>query len=163
MKRKFLFTAAALCLLMSACGGNKSESNETSDNADFAATQPLASGEYRAVSFQDTAENAKRERFDGRILLALDPANSGIYIYENGNRTHFKASVSLKEAFSQVDSVYVAKDKDDREIQYWKGTDADTLLVYRAGKPVKVAFERKAISEMTPADTWTRISAQISK
>lgn len=162
MKKLLLLSAAAFALMLTSCGGNKTE-DKSEDAAAFAATQPLPSGEYRAVSFQDTAASAVRERFDGRVLLALDPDNSGIYIYENGNRTHFKASVSLTEAFSQVDTIYVAKDKDSRDIKYWKGTEADTLLVYRAGAPVKVAFERKAISEMTPADVWSRISAQLSK
>lgn len=165
MKKKFLFGAAIAAMMMTACGGNKSESKaDAADPAEFAASQPLPSGEYRAVSFQDTAANAVRDRFDGRILLALDPDNSGIYIYENGNRTHFKASILLSEPFAAKDSVFVAKDKDGREIEYWQGKEnTDTLLVYRAGAPVKVAFERKAIAEMPASDVWTRISAQLSK
>lgn len=164
MKRKFLFMAAVAAMLMTACGGNKTAESESQNAEEFAASQPLPSGEYRAVSFQDTATNAVRERFDGRVLLALDPDNSGIYIYENGNRTHFKASVSLAEAFTASDTIFVAKDKDQRDIMYWKGQeDVDTLLIYRGGAPVKVSIERKAITEMPAADVWTRISAQISK
>lgn len=163
MKKLVLLSAAAVAMLAAACGGNKSESAANDNSAEFAASQPLASGEYRAVSFQDTAADAVRTRFDGRILIALDPDNSGIYIYENGNRTHFKASVPLSEAFTASDTIFVAKDKEEREIKLWKGADVDTLLVYRAGAPVKVSFERKPMSEMTPADVWTRISTQLSK
>ena len=112
MKKLVLLSAAAVAMLAAACGGNKSESAANDNSAEFAASQPLASGEYRAVSFQDTAADAVRTRFDGRILIALDPNNSGIYIYENGNRTHFKASVPLSEAFTASDTIFVAKDKE---------------------------------------------------
>lgn len=163
MKKSVLLSAAAVAMLAAACGGNKSESAASDNAAEFAASQPLASGEYRAVSFQDTAADAVRTRFDGRILLALDPDNSGIYIYENGNRTHFKASVPLTAPFTRDDSIFVAKDKENREIKFWKGDGVDTLLVYRAGKPVEVAFESKPMSQLTPAEVWTRISTQLAK
>jgi len=162
MKKLVLLSAATVAMLAASCGGNKSE-DKVDDSAEFAASQPLVSGEYRAVSFQDTASSAVRTRFDGRILLALSPDNSGIYIYENGNRTRFKASVSLSAPFEKQDSIYVAADKDSHAIKLIKGTDIDTLTIYRAGKPVKVAFERKPMSEMTATEVWGRISAQIAK
>lgn len=166
MKKLFMMSALAAAIMLTACSGNGKTGTGDSASQDatvLETTLPVTSGEYRAVSFQDTAAGAVRTRFDGRILMALDPDNAGIYIYENGNRTNFKARVILSKMFEQRDSVYVATDKDNREIILTPGNEIDTLLVYRGDKPVKVAFEAKPMSALTPAETWTRISSQLSK
>ncbi len=165
MKKLFIICAAAAMTLAACSGSAKTDKNDSAEASATAAAVdiPVSSGEYRAVSFQDTAAGAVRTRFDGRILMALAPDNAGIYIYENGNRTNFKARVILSKMFEQRDSVYVATDKDNREIILTPGNEIDTLLVYRGDKPVKVAFEAKPMSALTPAETWTRISSQLSK
>ncbi len=96
--------------------------------------------------------------------MALDPDNAGIYIYENGNRTHFKAKAILSKIFEQKDSIYIASDKDNREITLIPGKEnVDTLIVYRGSVPVKVSFETKPMSTLTPTEVWNRISTQLSK
>lgn len=167
MKKLIMMSAMSAALLLGACsGGGKADKNDSTqvDELALEASIPVASGEYRAVSFQDTAAGAVRTRFDGRILMALDPGNAGIYIYENGNRTHFKAKAILSKMFEQKDSIYIATDKDNREITLIPGKeDIDTLVVYRGNVPVKVSFESKPMSTLTPAEVWTRISTQLSK
>lgn len=166
MKKLIMMSAMGVALLFGACsGGGKANKNDSvqAEEMSLDATLPVTSGEYRVVSFQDTAAGAVRTRFDGRMLMALDPGNAGIYIYENGNRTHFKAKAILSKMFEQKDSIYVATDKDNREITLIPGKDVDTLIVYRGNVPVKVSFESKPMSALTPAEVWTRISAQLSK
>ena len=161
-----MMSAMGVALLLGACsGGGKADKNDSTQAEEMSldATLPVTSGEYRVVSFQDTAAGAVRTRFDGRMLMALDPGNAGIYIYENGNRTHFKAKAILSKMFEQKDSIYVATDKDNREITLIPGQDIDTLVVYRGNVPVKVSFESKPMSALTPAEVWTRISTQLSK
>lgn len=167
MRKLIMMSAMGVALLFGACsGGGKADKKDSVQVEEMAldATIPVTSGEYRAVSFQDTAAGAVRTRFDGRILMALDPGNAGIYIYENGNRTHFKAKAILSKMFEQKDSIYVATDKDNREITLIPGKEGiDTLVVYRGNVPVKVSFESKPMSALTPAEVWTRISTQLSK
>lgn len=166
MKKLIMMSAMGVALLLGACsGGGKADKNDSTQAEEMSldATLPVTSGEYRVVSFQDTAAGAVRTRFDGRMLMALDPGNAGIYIYENGNRTHFKAKAILSMMFEQKDSIYVATDKDNREITLIPGQDIDTLVVYRGNVPVKVSFESKPMSALTPAEVWTRISTQLSK
>lgn len=167
MKKLIMMSAMSAALLLGACsGGGKADKNDSTqvDELAMEASIPVASGEYRAVSFQDTATGAVRTRFDGRILMALDPGNAGIYIYENGNRTHFKAKAILSKMFEQKDSIYIATDKDNREITLIPGKEGiDTLVVYRGNVPVKVSFESKPMSALTPSEVWTRISTQLSK
>lgn len=166
MKKLIMMSAMGVALLLGACsGGGKADKNDSTqaEEVSLDATLPVTSGEYRVVSFQDTAAGAVRTRFDGRMLMALDPGNAGIYIYENGNRTHFKAKAILSKMFEQKDSIYVATDKDNREITLIPGQDIDTLVVYRGNVPVKVSFESKPMSALTPAEVWTRISTQLSK
>ena len=158
-----LFTA--MLAFASCAGTGKSQSSDSASAGEqaTAVSMPLESGEYRAVSFQDTVAGAKRTVFDGRLLLALDPDNSAVYIYENGNRTHFKAKAILSKPFAQVDSVYTTTDSEGREITLIPGNQVDTLLLYRSGKPVKVAFENKPMSVLSPTEVWTRISNVLSK
>lgn len=166
MKKLIMMSAMGVALLLGACsGGGKADKNDSTQAEEMSldATLPVTSGEYRVVSFQDTAAGAVRTRFDGRMLMALDPGNAGIYIYENGNRTHFKAKAILSKMFEPKDSIYVATDKDNREITLIPGQDIDTLVVYRGNVPVKVSFESKPMSALTPAEVWTRISTQLSK
>ncbi len=163
-KSNFLLGLAAFfAITMASCGGNKSTGESNVDPADFAASQPLASGEYRAVSFQYIDSASTRMPFDGRIIFALDPENSGIYVYENGNRTHFKATVSLEAPFSKADTIFTALDNKQRNVAVVPGTEADTLFITKGDKPVKIAFERKAISEMPASDAWARINNLLSK
>lgn len=164
MKKSVLLGLALFgAIVMASCGGSKKTEEAPADNADFAASQPVASGEYRALSFEYEEPDAKRMPFDGRIIFSLDPANSGIYVYENGNRTHFKAVAVLSQPFAKADSVYTATDSKEKTVIVKQGAENDTLIIVKDDKPVKVAFERKALSEMSAIDAMTRISNMLSK
>lgn len=167
MKKILYFLAVsvmAVCASACSSGSQKESSDSAKADASFASEQPVESGEYRANSFQYVEKDARRMVFDGRMIVALDPANSGIYIYENGNRTNFKARLSLKKAFEKSDSVYVATDSKDLPVTLLTGTeDIDTLVFTKGGKVVKLAFERKPLSVMTPQDAWKKITSQLEK
>lgn len=163
MKKVFLMIIAVGSLLLSSCGGTeKSNANNSEESTSFAESQPLKSGEYRALSFQYSDE-ARRNNFDGRMLVALSQDASGIYIYENGNRTKFSARLSLAEPFAKRDTIYVAKDNKGNNIELIPGGEADTLSFMKGSKGVKVAFERKAMSELTPEEAWKRITEKLEK
>lgn len=159
------FAAASTLMLLTGCSGNKSADaagKAAADDEAFYASQPIESGEYRAVSFQYGDAAADRERFDGRVLIALKPTSSGILIYENGNRTHFKAAMMLSKAFEKSDSTYTATDSKGDAVRLIKGSaGTDTLAFPKEGKTVKVAFESKPSPALSPADAWERINARL--
>ena len=164
MKKSLIFGAAALVMMaFASCGGEKKATAEVADNAEFEAQQPMVSGEYRAVSFQYDEPDGKKMPFDGRMLVSLAPENSVIYVYENGNRTHFKAMEFLSKSFSKADSIYTATDNKENPVTVKPGTEADTLIIVKDSKPVKVAFERTPMKEMSAIDAMTRISTLVSK
>ena len=165
MKKKSIIFGLALAgaMIVASCGGNKKAEDTGNADAEFEVAQPVASGEYRAVSFQYDEPESSRMPFDGRILFALDKENSGIYVYENGNRTHFKAVISLPAPFSKTDSIYTATDSKDRQVAFIPGAEVDTLVITKENKPVKIAFERKPVSEMTATEAMTRITTLLSK
>ncbi len=96
---------AALCL--ASCGaGEKKEAKAVDDDA-FYATQPVRSGIYRAVDFDIAGgKEGRKGHFDGRVMMALSPEQSGMYIYENGNRVKLDYSIMLSAPFAKTDSVY---------------------------------------------------------
>ena len=165
MKKSLIFGAAALAMIaFASCGGGEKKATaEITDNAAFEAEQPMVSGEYRAVSFQYEEPDGKKMPFDGRILVSLAPENSVMYVYENGNRTHFKAMEMLSKSFSKVDSTFTATNSKEKPVIVKPGVDADTLIIVKDDKTVKVAYERTPIKEMSAIDAMTRISTLVSK
>lgn len=162
----YLFAAVTLAISSAACssGSQKKDADSTQANEQFASEQPVPSGEYRANAFQYMEEGAKRMPFDGRMIVALDPGNSGIFIYENGNRTNFRQSISVSKEFEKRDSVvYVAADNKDNPVTFIKGAEVDTLTFMKNDKLVKLALEKKPISTLTPQEAWTRITSQLSR
>lgn len=164
MKKSLIFGAAALVMaVVASCGGEKKGEKEVADNAAFEAEQPMVSGEYRAVSFQYDEPDGKKVPFDGRLLVSLDPKNSAVYVYENGNHTHFKALEVLSKPFAKTDSTYTAANGKDKPVIVKRGAEVDTLIIVKGDKTVKVAFERAPMSEMSAIDAMTRISTVSSK
>lgn len=162
----YLFVAAALAVSASACssGSQEKASDSAQTDAQFASEQPIPSGEYRANAFQYVEKDSKRMPFDGRMIVALKPGNSGILIYENGNRTNFRQSISISKEFEKNDSVqYVAVDNKNNPVTFIYGAEVDTLIFTKNGKLVKLAVEKKPISTLTPQEAWTRITSQLGK
>ena len=97
-----LLAMAALFLAMVSCGGNKQASESTVkavDDDTFYATQPVKSGQYRAVSYDIVGDNTRKGKFDGRVLISLSPEQSGMYVFENGNRAKIDYKLVLKKPF----------------------------------------------------------------
>ena len=169
MKVLKYFAVAAAFLALAACSGNKSTTTEdssastTDKDAAFYESQPLESGEYRVVSFQDAAPGSARTRFDGRMIISVTPESANLYIYENGNRTKFTAVVALTKPFEKSDSIYASTDVKNLAVDIIPGTEADTLSFTKAGTPVKVAFERTPMSTFTPMEALQRITDKRSE
>lgn len=163
MKLHLLSILAAGALLLSACQSGSSSEGASEVLADFDASQPFLSGEYRVQSFQYTDTTEQRQRFDGRMLAAIAPDGSGLYIYENGNRTKFKQRLAIDRAFQSEDSVFVAHTQKGEEIRVRRGQGVDTLLCIHAGRPVKIAFETKPMQTASAPEMWKRITAAISE
>ena len=86
MKTIRFFAAAACMALMASCGGGAKENSAASEKAvddeAFYATQPVVSGQYRAVSYDIAGGNNPRKgKFDGRLLIKLSHTDpSGMYL-----------------------------------------------------------------------------------
>ena len=162
-----MMSALAAAIMLTACSGNGKTGTDDSASQDatvLETTLPVTSGEYRAVSFQDTAAGAVRTRFDGRILMALDrtmPEYTSMRTATepiSRRKLFFQKSLSRKTAYTSLLT------KDNREITLIPGKEnVDTLIVYRGSVPVKVSFETKPMSTLTPTEVWNRISTQLSK
>lgn len=169
MKALKYFAAATAIFALASCSGNNSSATEDSSastvdkDAAFYEAQPLESGEYRAVSFQDAAPGSLRTRFDGRMIISVTPESTNLYLYENGNRTKFTAVVALAKPFEKSDSIYASTDVKNLAVELIPGAEVDTLCFTKAGTPVKVAFERTPMSTYTPMEALQRITDKRSE
>ncbi|MBD5299635.1 MAG: hypothetical protein HDS22_06680 [Bacteroides sp.] len=167
MKTSKLFAAAAL-LLLASCGGNNSkeataEATQVAETA-FIETQPVPSGQYRAVSYDITGKNPRKGKFDGRLLISLSPDQSGMYVYENGNRAKIDYKVVLKAPFEKGDSgVYKTVDVNDLPVTIAPDS-TDYVLAFKKGETdIKIGFESEPMSTGTALEMMERISAMIQK
>lgn len=115
MKLKHFFYAGFCCLMLSACGGNKTENTGAEtlqvDETTFYASQPVESGLYDAETYDITGTNAKKGHFDGRVYFSLSPELNAIQVFENGNRTKIDCKVVFEKPFERNDTgVFVATD-----------------------------------------------------
>lgn len=108
---KFL-TIAAAAFAITACGsGNKEKAAEAeAANEAFQAEQPVKSGVYDAVYFDIKGKDSRKGQFDGRVIYALSPEQSAVYVFENGNRTKIKHLLMIEKGFSKTDSIWTATD-----------------------------------------------------
>lgn len=162
MKKIFAFMLPLMALFAGACSSSKTDS-AAENSAEFTSPQPFECGEYRIDSYQFTDTVSPRERFDGRMMVALKPNGSGIYMYENGNRTHFSARITMDGGFEQKDSLFVATDAKGNEITVKAGEEIDTVFYVYKGRPVKIAFEKTPISTANADEMWRRITDKLSK
>lgn len=162
MKKIFMFMLPLIALCAGACNSSKTEASGE-EAAEFATPQPFECGEYRIDSYQFTDTVSPRERFDGRMMVALKPNGSGIYMYENGNRTHFSARITMDGGFEQKDSIFVATDAKGKDITVKVGEELDTVFYFYKGRPVKIAFEKTPISKAGADEMWRRITDKLSK
>ena len=119
---------------------------------EFAASQPLESGEYTATYFQYMEPDGKKAHFDGRLLITAEPEQTVAYVYENGNRTKFTAQINLARPFVKNDTIYTSADAKERPVTLIVGSETDTLCFSKGETEVKVAFDKKPVSVMTPEE-----------
>lgn len=160
--RTILFMATALLMAaFASCGGNKAakETKAVDDDA-FYSTQPVHSGQYRAVYYDIEGDNARKGRFDGRMLIALSPEQSGIYIYENGNRAKINYTVALKAPFEKGDSG-IYRTLDMRELPVTVSTDSAeyTLSFEKNGHKVNIRFESNPMQTGSALEIMERIAS----
>lgn len=168
MKIKAFFTMAAVALALSSCGGNKaaSEEKETAqvDMQAFQASQPVESGQYRAVDYDIVGETGRKGRFDGRLLISLSPEQSGMYVYENGNRAKIDYKIVLKTPFEKGDSGrFNAVDVNDLPVTISTDSTIYTLSFEKNKHKVSIGFESTPMSTGTPLEVMEKISATIHK
>lgn len=165
MKLYSIFATAVMTLLFVACSGTAKEQKEAApvDDAAFYSTQPLKSGQYRAVRYDIEGEKGRKGMFDGRILVSLSPDQSGMYVFENGNRAKIDYKIVLKKPFEKGDSgVYRTVDVNDRPITIQ--TDSLYVLSFEKNKhKIDITFEPSPMNTGSALEIMERISAQIQK
>jgi len=166
MKFYSLITSALLSLMFIACsGGTKEQKSETPvDDEVFYATQPVTSGQYRAVRYDIAGDRARKGMFDGRVLLSLSPEQSGMYVFENGNRAKIDYKVVLKHPFEKGDSgVFRAVDVNGLPVTISTDSTVYTLSFEKNGHKVNISFESEPMNTGSALEIMERISAQIQK
>lgn len=158
---------AALTLAMASCGGNKAASDNEEkkvDDAAFYATQPVASGQYRAVSYDITGDSGRKGKFDGRIIMALSPEQSGLYVYENGNRAKIEYKVVLQKPFEKGDSgIYRTVDLNGLPVTVSTDSTIYTLNFEKNKNKVSIGFESEPMSTGTALEMMERMAKQIQE
>lgn len=161
MKKLLLIPVLALAALASCGGGEKKEA--ATDDAAFYATQPLKSGEY-AATYYTIAQPERKGNFDGRMLVALSPEGSGIYVYENGNRAKIDYRIMLDKPFAAADSGrYVSTDNQGGRVVISPDSAGYVLAFERKGSPIEIRFEKKPLSQGTASEMWNRIRSRLSE
>lgn len=167
MTKKMIFAMAAFFLTLASCGGNKAagEAQEKAvDDDAFYATQPVPSGVYGADSYDIQGEGARKGKFDGRVIIALSPENSGMYVYENGNRAKIDYKLVLKAPFEKGDSgLYKAVDVNDLPVTIATDSTVYILSFEKNKRQIKIGFDPKPTSTGTALQMLERISTQIQK
>lgn len=167
MKVKSFFAMTMVALALASCGGNKAKEvkeEAAAEEAAFYAAQPVQSGQYRAVSYDITGDDARKGKFDGRVLISLSPEQSGMYVFENGNRAKIDYKVVLKQPFEKGDSgVYRAVDVNGLPVTISPDSAMYTLSFEKNKHQVSIDFEQTPMMTGTPLEIMERINATIQK
>lgn len=168
MKLKAIFTTLMMSAMLFACGSSsKQESTEAAQEADmaeFQKSQPIESGQYRAFSYDITGKNARKGKYDGRVMFYLSPEQSGFYVYENGNRAKIDYKVVLKAPFEKGDSgIYKTVDVKDLPVTLTPDSTNYILSFEKNDTKIAIGFEQAPMSTATPLEMMEKIAAQIQK
>ena len=166
MKTLKFLGLCGLAFIMASCGGNANKEKEAETEASeeaFAAGQPVESGIYDATYFDIKGKDSRKGQFDGRVIYALSPDQSVVFVYENGNRTKIKHILMLEKSFQKEDSVYVAMDKTG--IPVTVGNDSTNMYVsYIANSDtVTITFNPKARNTYSPIEALAKIKEEAGK
>lgn len=167
MKTIRLFAAAACLAILASCGGGAKEkvAEKPVDDAAFYETQPVVSGQYRADSYDITGPNARKGKFDGRLLVSLSPSEqSGMYVYENGNRAKIDYKIVLKAPFEKGDSgIYKTVDINDLPVTISSDSLGYILAFEKKDSKIKIGFEKEPMSTGTALEMMERITTALQK
>jgi len=167
MKATRLFAMAAFIFALVSCGGNKSASGNAEKAVDddaFYATQPVKSGQYRAVSYDIVGQDSRKGRYDGRVLISLSPEQSGMYVFENGNRAKIDYKLVLKQPFEKGDSgIYRTVDVNGLPIVITTDSTVYTLSFEKGKNKVSIDFESEPMKTGTALEIMEKISAELQK
>lgn len=166
MKTLKFLGLCGLAFILASCGGNANKEKEAeaeAANEAFEAEQPVESGIYDASYFDIKGKDSRKGQFDGRVIYALSPEQSAVFVYENGNRTKIKHILMLDKGFQKEDSVYVATDKTG--IPVTVGNDSTNMYInYVANSDtVTITFTPKARTIYTPIEALSKIKEEASK
>ncbi|MDE5585387.1 MAG: hypothetical protein K2I92_03480 [Muribaculaceae bacterium] len=166
MKTLKFLGLCGLAFAMASCGGNSSKNQEAeaqAANEAFLAEQPVESGMYDATYFDIKGKDTRKGQFDGRVIYALSPEQSAVFVYENGNRTKIKHILVLDKPFQKQDSVYVAMDKTG--IPVTVGNDSTDMYIdyIAAGDTVTITFNPKARTVYTAMEAMQKITDEAGK
>lgn len=175
MKASRLFAIFAAGLLLASCGGNaakdtasnSTEATETTavENDEFYATQPVHSGTYIANSYDITGQNARKGKYDGRIIFTLSPTTtSAFYVYENGNRAKINYKVILKKPFEKGDSgVYKTVDVNDLPVTITPDSTEYYLAFRKNDHDVKIGFDPKPKNSTNAFEALEDMNKELQK
>ncbi len=171
--KKFLYFAAAACMVaMASCGGGSKDakSDKAVDDEAFYATQPVVSGQYRAFSYDIVGGNNPRKgKYDGRLLMALSPSEPCVmYVYENGNRAKIDYKIVLNAPFEKGDSgVYKTVDAHNLPVTISSDSLGYVLAFEKksgdAETHIKIGFEKDPMSTASALEMMERIASQMQK
>ena len=166
MKTLKFLGLCGLAFAMASCSGNSSKNQEAeaqAANEAFQAEQPVESGMYDATYFDIKGKDTRKGQFDGRVIYALSPEQSAVFVYENGNRTKIKHILVLDKPFQKQDSVYVAMDKTG--IPVTVGNDSTNMYIdyIAAGDTVTITFNPKARTVYTAMEAMQKITDEAGK
>ncbi len=155
-----------LAFIMASCGGNANKEKEAeaeAANEAFYADQPVESGIYDATYFDIKGKDTRKGQFDGRVIYALSPDQSAVFVYENGNRTKIKNLLMLDKGFQKEDSVYVASDKSGMPVTV--GNDSTNMYINYISNSdtITITFTPKARNTYTPIEALAKIKEEASK
>ncbi len=166
MKTLKFLGLCGLAFIMASCGGNASKEKEAEAEANdeaFYAEQPVESGMYDATYFDIKGKDSRKGQFDGRVIYALSPEQSAVFVYENGNRTKIKHILMLDKGFQKEDSIYVAMDKTGIPVTVCKDS-TDMYINYVANSDtVTITFNPKPRTTYTPVEALAKIKEEASK
>ncbi len=168
MRNKILFAAlTALALTCTTSCGSKGGETATSDStvtdtAAFDESQPVASGQYDATAYDITGPSARSGKFDGRMLIALSPEQSALYVYENGNRAKIDYKVVLERPFEKNDSgVYVSADSKGKPVTISTDSTFYTLTFDKNESKIRIDFDKTPKSTGTAMEVLEKITSMI--
>ena len=162
---KFLGLCGLACV-MASCGGNSNKAADTEAqeaNEAFQAEQPVESGVYDATYFDIKGKDSRKGQFDGRVIYALSPEQSAVFVYENGNRTKIKHILVLDKPFQKQDSVWVAMDKTGIPVTVAKDSTDMTIDYVANSDTVTITFNPKARTVYTALEAMEKIKEQAAK